>query len=232
MKTIASLLLILNVFPAAFSQSEYEAAMRQGLDSMNHISSLKDFQNVANHFERIAVAETDEWLPGYYAAYCYVVLSFKEQESVLKEKLLSKSENFINQIIQIKPDESEIYALQGMLYQSFILLDPQNNAPVYSVKANQSFDKSIALNPDNPRPYYLKGMNLLYTPEAYGGGSETACPLLDRADELFREHVKETDLMPDWGMEYNAQLLSKCKGENEDEVAVAEGDEDREPEEE
>ena len=143
---------------------------------------------MANQFERIANAEAGEWLPGYYAAYCYVVLSFKEQEAGKKEKLLQKSEDLISQILQIKPDESEIFALQGMLYQSYISIDPQNNAPVFSAKANQSFDKSIALNANNPRPYYLKGMNLMYTPEAYSGGMDAACPLFIKANELFDKH--------------------------------------------
>ena len=210
MKTILSFFLTASVTLSAYSQTGYETAMREGLDSLNSIRSLEDFQNVANHFERIANAETSEWLPGYYAAYCYVVLSFKEQEAGRKEKLLLKSENLVNQILQIKPDESEIFALQGMLYQSFINLDPQNNAPVYSAKANQAFDRSIDLNSDNPRPYYLKGMNLMYTPEAYGGGMKTACPLIEKANELFGRFVKENDLMPDWGKDYNTQLLEKC----------------------
>ena len=97
-----------------------------------------------------------------------------------------------------------------MLYQSYISIDPQNNAPVFSAKANQSFDKSIALNANNPRPYYLKGMNLMYTPEAYGGGMDAACPLFVKANELFDKHEGESDLMPVWGREYNMQLLEKC----------------------
>lgn len=210
MKTIASFFLMLTVIFSAFSQNDYETAMKAGLDSLNKVKSLADFQEVANHFERIACAETGEWLPGYYAAYCYVVLSFKEQEPTRKEKLLEKSENLLNQILEIKPDESEIYALQGMLYQSFIMADPQTNAPVYSAKANQSFDTSVELNSDNPRPYYLKGMNLMYTPEAYGGGMKAACPLITKADELFSQFERENDLMPDWGKEHNAQLLSQC----------------------
>ena len=213
MKTIASFFFVASVTFSVFSQADYESAMREGLDSLNGIKSLEDFQHVANHFERIASADTGKWLPGYYAAYCYVVLSFKEQEPGRKDNLLSKSENLISQIHQIKPDESEIYALLGMLYQSFIYLDPQNNAPIYSVKANQSFDRSIELNKSNPRPYYLKGMNLMYTPEAYGGGMKAACPLLAKANELYVEFVKENDLMPDWGKEYNTQLLGKCREE-------------------
>jgi hypothetical protein len=210
MKTILFVFLTASITLGVYSQTGYEAAMKEGLDSLNHIRNLEDFQNVANQFERIANAEAGEWLSGYYAAYCYVVLSFKEQEAGKKEKLLQKSEDLISQILQIKPDESEIFALQGMLYQSYISIDPQNNAPVYSAKANQSFDKSIALNANNPRPYYLKGMNLMYTPEAYGGGMDAACPLFVKANELFDKHEGESDLMPVWGREYNMQLLEKC----------------------
>jgi hypothetical protein len=213
MKTIVSLFFIVSVTFSVMAQSDYETAMRAGLDSLNHVKSLESFQDVANYFERIAGTETNEWLPGYYAAYCYVVLSFKEQESTRKEKLLSKAQNLISQILQVNTEESEIYALQGMLYQSFISLDPQNNAPVYSAKANQSFDKSIALNADNPRPYYLKGMNLMFTPEAYGGGMKAACPLIVKANELFARFVKENDLMPMWGMEHNAEIMKKCNEE-------------------
>lgn len=208
-KIIISSLIIACAFQV-FGQSEYESAMQAGLDSMNHIRNLEDFQVVANYFERIADAEKDQWLPGYYAAYCYVILSFKEKEAARKETLLNKAEDIINQILVIKPVESEIYALQGMLYQSFISVDPRNNAPVYSMKANKSFDRSIDLNPHNPRPYSLKAMNLMYTPEAYGGGMNMACPLFEKADTLFHQYTKVNSLMPDWGMEYNSQLLEKC----------------------
>ncbi|HJX70655.1 MAG TPA: hypothetical protein VJ346_01850 [Bacteroidales bacterium] len=211
MKTIASIVLLMLISFSAFSQSDYETAMREGLDSLNHIRHPEGFQHVANHFERIANVEANQWLPGYYAAYCYIILSFKEQDPTSKEKLLTESENLINKILQIKPDESEIYVLQGMLYQSYISVDPQNNAPVYSARANQSFEKSIALNAGNPRPYYLKGMNLMYTPEAYGGGIKAACPLFKKANELFGKSEKENDLMPDWGTEHNAELLGKCE---------------------
>lgn len=213
MKTFTFLLLFTLVSFGTFSQTGYEQAMRNGLDSMNNIMKMEDFQRVANYFERIAAAEQGQWLPHYYAAYCEIVLSFKEQEPGKKEKLLLKSEERINQALKINSKESEIFALQGMLYQAFIVLDWQNNAPEYSAKANQSFNKSIELNPSNPRPYYLKGMNLMYTPESFGGGSKSACPLITKANELFEQFTKANDLMPDWGKDYTAQLLKKCGGE-------------------
>ena len=210
MKTIKLSLVLVLISFAGFSQTGYEKAMKDGLDSLKNIKSLNDFQTVANYFERIANAEPKEWLPGYYAAYCYIILSFKEQDAAKKTNLVTKSENLVNQLLKINPDESEIYALQGMLYQAYIQIDPQNNAPVYAAKASSSFDKSIELNSDNPRPYSLKGMNLMYTPEAYGGGMKAACPLLQKAAELFNKFETKGEFMPDWGKDYNAQLCGKC----------------------
>jgi hypothetical protein len=210
MKTITALFIFLLVSFSAFSQTVYEQAMHDGLDSLKHIKVLEDFQSVTNHFERIAAAEPGQWLPRYYAAYCRIILSFKEQEKEKKEQLLVKSENLLNGALKISPEESELFALQGMLYQGFIMLDPQNNAPEYSARANQSFDRAITLNASNPRPYYLKGMNLMYMPEPYGGGMKAACPLFAKAKELFETFVKADELMPDWGKDQNEQLLEKC----------------------
>ncbi|MBN2613504.1 MAG: hypothetical protein JXB00_18255 [Bacteroidales bacterium] len=208
-----TLTLVLTVLTLSLFSQDYNRAMLDGIDSLNHIKKMEDFQQVANYFERIADAEPNEWLPGYYAAYCYIVLSFREQDAAKKATIVNKGENLVNKILKIKSEESEIYALQGMLYQAFITLDYQNNATEYSMKAEASFDKAIELNPENPRSYYLKGMNLMYTPEAYGGGMKAACPLITRANELFENFTKANDLMPDWGKDYNAQLLKKCGGE-------------------
>ncbi|MFO7659268.1 MAG: hypothetical protein R6W78_19590 [Bacteroidales bacterium] len=209
-----TLTIVLTVFAfSLYSQGDYTRAMRDGIDSLNHIKKMEDFQQVANYFERIAGAEPKEWLPEYYAAYCYIVLSFKEQDAAKKATILTKGENLVNSILKINPEESEIYTLQGMLYQAYITLDYQNNAMEYSMKAEASFDKAIELNPENPRTYYLKGINLMYTPEAYGGGMKTACPLITKANKLFEQFTKANVLMPDWGKDYNAQLLKKCGGE-------------------
>lgn len=210
MKTILTLVLMF-LFTNLFSQTDYENAMKKGIDSLNGAKNLNDFIIVGNYFERIAQAENTKWLPAYYAAYCFIINSFHESASETKENNLLKAQQLIERMISINPDESEIYALQGMLYQAMISLDPQNNSQNYSVKADQSFEKSISLNEKNPRPYSLRAMNLMYTPEAYGGGMKSACPLFQKAGELFNNFHKSGELMPDWGKEYNAELLKKCK---------------------
>ena len=211
MKTLYLLSVLTLVTFTGHGQNNYEQAMKNGLDSMKNMKSSDDFQTLANYFDRIANVEKSQWLPAYYGAYCYIILSFREQDKNKKQLHLDKAKKLIETAVGIGPDESEVYALQGMLYQAYIMLDPQSNGRIYSGMAINSFNKAIELDPGNPRPYYLKGTNLIYTPEAYGGGLKNACPLLNKAAELYEKFEKKNELMPDWGRENNQQTLNKCE---------------------
>jgi hypothetical protein len=72
-------------------------------------------------------------------------------------------------------------------------------------------EKAIELNENNPRPYYLLGSNLFYTPEAYGGGLAAACPMLKTAKEKFENFAPADSISPDWGEDFNLQLAEKCQ---------------------
>ena len=59
-------------------------------------------------------------------------------------------------------------------------------------------EKAIALNPENPRAHLMKGQQLFYTPEAFGGGKAKAKPVLMVAAEKF-DNFKAVGLAPNWG---------------------------------
>ena len=63
----------------------------------------------------------------------------------------------------------------------------------------------------NPRPYFLTGQTLKYTPEQFGGGCSTATPLLQAALDKFSAFKPVTILAPNWGMQRVMQLLLECK---------------------
>ena len=191
--------------------SLYYDSMKDAVDSMNVIKSLDDFNSIANIFERIAKAEKDKWLPYYYTGYIYVILGFKKQGSGKLDEYLDIAQENINRAMEIKPDESELYALQGLLYQARVIADPQARGSVYSPQATQALEKAIELDENNPRPYYLLGTNLFYTPEAYGGGLEAACPLLKTAKEKYENFVPADSISPNWGEDFNLQLTEKCR---------------------
>jgi hypothetical protein len=194
--------------------SLYFKSMNNALYSLNNIKSLEDFNNVANIFQRIAEAEKDKWLPYYYAGYVYIILGVKQQESASCDQYLDIAQDNIDKAMEIAPDESELHTLQGFLYQGRIMADPQSRGGTYSQKAAQSLKKAIELNESNPRPYYLLGTNLYYTPEAYGGGLAAACPLLEIAGEKYENFTPADSISPRWGEEYNSQLLEKCRNKD------------------
>jgi hypothetical protein len=72
MKTLRNLLICLLMMSAtaAFADgTKFTAAMEKGLGQLKTAETPDQFQLAANYFERIAAAETTEWLPLYYAAY-------------------------------------------------------------------------------------------------------------------------------------------------------------------
>jgi hypothetical protein len=194
----------------ASGQGSYEEAMKAGLDSLQNITSPDGFVRCANHFERIAMMESGEWLPLYYSAYCKVILAFQKEDVTEKEKLLQKAELQIDAALKLNPDEAELYVLQGLFYQAYIGLDPVNNGQVYSQKANGSFEQGMRLDDTNPRPYYLHAVNIMYTPEQFGGGMKSACPLFLKSKELFNSYEIKNDLYPDWGKEDCENYCKEC----------------------
>jgi tetratricopeptide (TPR) repeat protein len=210
MKKIILNTLIFLTLGAYAQDSLYFSSMKNALDSMENVKSLEDFSNIANIFQRIGAAEKDKWLPYYYTGYIYVILGIKQQGADNCDRYLDIAEANIDKAMELAPDESELYALLGFLYQGRIMADPRARGEVYSSKAAQSLNKAIELNENNPRPYYLLGTNLFYTPEAFGGGLAAACPLLSVAKEKYKNFIPADSISPDWGEEYNNQLLEKC----------------------
>ena len=141
-----------------FSQNEdYIKTMIDNIKIFNMARSLDNFQSSANTFERISNAEIDQWQPLYYAAFSYINMSFIERENEKKDQYMDKAQTYLDKAFVIYPDESELFALQGLLYQGRIQIDPVSRGMKYSQKAGNALEKAKEYNPDNPRAYYLSG---------------------------------------------------------------------------
>ncbi|QIA09796.1 tetratricopeptide repeat protein [Draconibacterium halophilum] len=208
MKTIITILLVV-LSTTAFS-SKYEETMKTNIDKLYQLHTSAELQALANRFERIGNAEQDKWLPSYYAAYCFIRSTFfDEMENDAKHAQLDKAQALVNQLIKTNDDESEIYALQALLYQ--IRITDMSKGAQYSMKAADAIKQAERLNPQNPRVYYLRGSNTFHTPKFFGGGAEKAKPDLEKAAEMFDSNQQTDPLMPTWGSVHNEQLLSQCE---------------------
>ena len=209
-KSLGSIVLVL-IALVSFSQysSDYMTIMVKQKKTMRMATTVPALQDLANNFERISNAESDKWHPLYYAAFCYVQMSFLSKDAAEKDEFLDKAQQFLDKGLLIYPDESELFVLQGLLYQGRLQVDPAARGKEYIVLAGEALNKAMSFNAENPRAYYLTGLNLFYTPESFGGGAKAACPYFQTAIEKFAENVPEHVLAPSWGGEENHKRFNK-----------------------
>ena len=205
-------------FSAQADDSKYEKAMKKNLSVIDSALDVTSMLTIANGFERIAFAEKDRWLPYYYASFMYVLAGYADTTKSKKDGYLDKADTFINIADSLEENESEIYALKGMIAQARLQIDPMNRWMKYGGESTSNFNKAMKLDTLNPRPEYLKGIGLFYTPEQFGGGPKTAKPLLEKSLEKFNRFVPENDLMPNWGREMVEKLLQQINETHVEEI--------------
>jgi tetratricopeptide (TPR) repeat protein len=202
-------MILLSVFCKA--NDAYQKAMSQSIEKLFQAKTIPEYVEIANQFERISQIEKAEWLPLYYASFSYIMISFQEAENAKKDQYLDQAQKYLDQAMAIESNESELYMLQGFLYPSRINIDPMARGMLYMGKMNESLDKALALNPDNPRVYYLRATMTYHMPEAYGGGAAKALPLYQTATKKFQIFKPKTELHPNWGKELNETDLKKIQ---------------------
>lgn len=207
---LISYLLIISAITFA-QNKKYVAAIEKNLAMLKSAKTADEFQNAANSFERIASAETKEWLPLYWQAYASILCGMQQNVNAKKDEYFDKALSLLDKANSISKDNSEIYALKSWATSMKISIDPQTRGMELSMQAGVYISTAMKLNPANPRPYFLKGTGLLYTPEQYGGGKDKACPMLKTALEKFDAFKPENTLLPDWGKERCAKLYEECK---------------------
>jgi len=201
MKSVLAFLVIIFCFVSInrADDEKYTTAMKKNFTQMDSMRTVEDMVDLTNAFLRIANAEKDKWLPYYYASQLFVLTSFADTVNSKKDGYLDEAVKILAIADSLQPNESEICVLKGLICQARLQIDPMNRYMKYGFEMNDSFDKAIALDPTNPRPEYLKGVTLFYTPEQFGGGAKVAKPLLEASLKKFNEFVPKNDLMPHWG---------------------------------
>jgi len=186
MKTLTITLVLVSMFSMINANEAYQNAMTQSIEKLFQANSIPEYVEIGNQFERISTIEKTEWLPLYYASYAFIMISFQETDQPKKDQYLDQAQKYLDQAMVINPNESELHMLQGFLYPSRITIDPMTRGMELMPKMNQSLDKALELNPDNPRVYFLRASMTLHMPEAYGGGAAKALPMFLMADEKFK----------------------------------------------
>jgi tetratricopeptide (TPR) repeat protein len=194
-------------------QPNFESAIKETLTLLDSAKTPADMQQVIGRFTRITQAENNRWEAFYYLAYTQIYFSFWEKDGDKKDAILDEAQKSIDKALKVNGDKSELYALQGYLYQGRIQVSSMRGM-TYSPKAAEVLEKAIKENPENPRAYFLLGQNIYYTPSMFGGGSKNALPKFQKAKELFEKFNGNSGIEPKWGVKLNQRMIDNCLKEN------------------
>ncbi len=223
------LLLVAAVVFSVVAQAQsdkYADAMKQTLSVMDSAKTTADFESSAAAFQRISDAEKTQWLPYYWASLALATEGWQyypdaKGVTVMKVSDLSGAMTTLasringlldkaDAIATSNEDKAEILTIRNMAATQQMLVDPQSRYMTFGTEAGTDLQKAIALNPNNPRLYYLQGMSVFGTPEQFGGGKEKAKPLFQKAVDLGKaEQLKP--LYPHWGLDMSEGMLAACQ---------------------
>jgi hypothetical protein len=195
------------------AQSEkYLASMKANIAAID--TSFKNPANLldlANKFERIATAEKTQWLAFYYAALCQVNYTYMEQDKSKIDAIADKATELIDKADALQPNNSEISCLKSMIASAHMMVNPMQRFMEYGQEAQTFIDAAMQQDPTNPRPEYLKGQGLKFTPEQFGGGCATAKPILQSSLDKYNKFKSASDIHPNWGKQRVEILIGECK---------------------
>jgi tetratricopeptide (TPR) repeat protein len=167
--------------------------------------------SAANYFIRIAAMNPDQWLPHYFAAYCYARISHLNKDAEVCDQWVDRAQEEVDKAYEISPQNSEVLVLKGFVLQARMNVNPLVRGYQFFEESMGYFNKAIEINPDNPRAYLWKGVNLLHTPEQFGGGKQTACPLIRVSINKFESLTVSDPLAPAWGYDYAREIVKTCQ---------------------
>lgn len=210
MKTLLLTLSLLTVLLPGTGYGTYPEVMEQLIGKLFQAKSTAGYHEIARAFEQVSATEKTEWLPLYYAALANILLTHTGADDATRDAALDRSQQCLDRAMALRPNESELLALQGFLYSARIGIDPMKRGILYIGKTKTAFDKAAELDPGNPRVYFLRAQMTLHMPRFVGGGTAKALPLFQKAAEKFGTFRPKTPFAPDWGEKLNAAELKKA----------------------
>ncbi len=180
----------------------FERVMGESIPAIFSSDNPENLQQIINKLDRVGAAETDRWEPHYYVAFGYLRMSSMYDNLADKDKYLDLALEAVAKGEEVLPDDAEFETLRGYIQMMKLNADPANRGMQYSGLVFGSFQKAIALSPNNPRAHFLLGQMQYGTAQFMGGGNAEACATMSKSLELFAQQTNpENPFAPSWGKE-------------------------------
>jgi len=196
----------------AMGQNEkYYQKMGEALGKFADCTSVEDYQNLANQFGVIAKVETEEWLPLYYEAHCYILMGFTGQlEPAIQDSYLDKASASIDKMLEIAPEEAEVYVMKAFYHTGYLVVNPPARAMSTSPLIHAAIGKALALEPTNPRAIFLRISNEMGTAAFFGDDTTPFCKEARELLNTWDNFELKSPIHPSWGKEETEGIVRGC----------------------
>jgi len=205
MKNLLTILFLVTALSSS-AQNRYADGMETAMQLWGEQQTLA----ASNQFERIALADDDNWLPYYYVAMVNTAASFGEKNENLLTRQLEKAKEFNDIAKSLSPENPELLVMEAMINTAWIAFDGATYGQALSGKNSQLYQKALQLAPDNPRAVLAKAEWDIGSAQYFGKDTTPYCKDVERAMELFETFENDTPFYPNWGMDRAEQVLKQC----------------------
>lgn len=203
-KLVTLLLLIATI---ATAQDQYTKGMTRALSLWGEGKIVE----ASNLFERIAMAEEDNWIPYYYVAQVNTTASFGEKDEQKLTQQLERAKEFVDIAKRISPNNPELLVQEAMINMAWMAFDGATYGPMLSGKNIQLYNQALQLAPENPRVLFSKAQWDMGAARYFGKDTAPYCKDIERAVELFATFDNDEPFYPNWGADRAKQVLDECR---------------------
>ena len=191
---------------------EYVQTMGETLGQYANCQNVEDFQALGNKFEMIANVEKSEWLPLYYHAQCYILMSFIEQgDATKKDSYLDVAEKSVNKLMEMAPGEAEVFVLQAFYLTGRLVVNPMERGQEYGGLVGQANGKALAMDPTNPRAKLMKIQMDMGSAPYMGLDPKSFCPDAKALLTSWDDFKAKSPIHPNWGKDQVEGIVKGCQ---------------------
>lgn len=201
----------------AHAQDAYQQQMQQQVKLLDHANTIREYEQIAANFMRLAQIEKKQWLPYYYSAFCDAKVGWlKQNDPDNIEPFANKADEEIKRAQALidtgkqKTELSEIYCVLSMINRARVFINPSTYGKQYGPAASRYMHLAENAKPDNPRALYLDAWEKFSTPKMWGGDKVKAKELLETSKHILDNNINP-GTEPHWGKKEVEELLNQLK---------------------
>ena len=208
--SLSILVIFLGISSFNLKAQTLEESLKLPYNQFDTASTVASITAASAAFDLVTSSFPEELMSNYYSAFSKAILSYNETVAARRDMILDQADMYFEKVKQLSPEGEETYILAALIANARLVIDGANRWKEYGKIFDDNLAKATAINPNNPRIHYLKGMSVFFTPKMFGGGAKKAKPLFETAKPLFAAQDISSILKPIWGSKQNEEFLLKC----------------------